>query len=52
MPAASSEAELIRLPDDNLSIAVDRARELLSNIRLAVKDDLLVFTTTDISDTS
>jgi hypothetical protein len=44
-PAASSEALLIFLPDDNLSIAVlSSALDVVSE-RCAFKDETLVFTT-------
>ena len=51
IPAASSEAELMRLPEDNRSIAFSKPARLPAKIRAAEIDGMFVLTTipTDIN---
>jgi hypothetical protein len=49
-PAASSAAELIFLPDESLSIAVESSREDSASDRWAFNDPMFVFTTMLITD--
>ena len=49
-PAASSDAELIFLPEDNLYIAVARSLEDSASDRCAFKEPMFVLTTILITD--